>query len=175
MLGRREAVTFLLAHGAAVELGDRSGWTALHWAALSGDCDIAAELLDHGAEPGRGTGPGGGSGTTPLHLAAGKRDTAMVALLVKRGASWEVKDQLGLRAVDFAPDYPVKLLGFAKGARPPEWGHPGKLRGLLKVMGGGDSGSLCSMGRNTVMFHKRMVARRWKQLVLAERTYAKLT
>jgi ankyrin repeat protein len=41
----REAVALLLDHGAAVDAQDRNSWTALHWAGMQGNADIATLLL----------------------------------------------------------------------------------------------------------------------------------
>jgi ankyrin repeat protein len=61
------------------------GWTALHLAAFFAHADIAAHLLDRGADlSARSTNP---TANTPLHAAlAGKTDRALVELFIARGA-----------------------------------------------------------------------------------------
>lgn len=46
MLERADVIEVLLRHGAGVEVRDLQGWTPLHFAALSGNCGIAGQLLD---------------------------------------------------------------------------------------------------------------------------------
>ncbi|KAL0630610.1 actin- protein 3 [Maublancomyces gigas] len=92
MLQRVDSVAVLLAHGAAIEAADRSGWTALHWAAWSGDCRIARLLLANGAKT---TG-------SALHVAAMNGYLGMASLLMDHGADWELKDRAGVSAVEHA-------------------------------------------------------------------------
>lgn len=114
MLERADVVEVLLRHGASVEVGDRQGWTPLHFAALSGNCGIAGQLLDCASDR-VCSGQGCTSGATPLHFAAAKGDNDMVELLVHRGASVAAVDRYGRKAVDHAVlgGWPktVKLIG----------------------------------------------------------------
>jgi ankyrin repeat protein len=46
-----EVIQALIAEKAQVNCQDRNGWTALHWAALNGQADRVALLLQNGADP----------------------------------------------------------------------------------------------------------------------------
>jgi hypothetical protein len=94
----RPAVTSLLAKGAAV---NRSGWTALHYAAASGDDEIARILLQHGANIDVAS-PLKSGAYTPLMMAAreGKESTAL--LLLDKGANPRLTNSEGLTAAQLA-------------------------------------------------------------------------
>jgi ankyrin repeat protein len=82
----KPAVQALLAKGAQV---NRPGWTALHYAAASGDLDIIRLLLERHAyidaeSP---------TGTTPLMLAAREGQEDAVKLLLEEGADATLKDR----------------------------------------------------------------------------------
>ncbi len=94
-LGRRELVEHLLDRGAEVS---HSGWTALHFAASSGQIDIVRILLEHSAfidaqSP---------NGTTPLMMAARHKDVEVTKLLLEQGADPTPVNGAGLTAADFA-------------------------------------------------------------------------
>ena len=108
--GHLDVVKQLLALGARV---NQPGWTPLHYAA-SADAEhsvaIAALLLEQHAyidaeSPNQ---------STPLMLAAQYGSQDMVQLLLDAGADVQVRNQLGLNAVDFARrserEYMVKIL-----------------------------------------------------------------
>ncbi|HWI20447.1 MAG TPA: ankyrin repeat domain-containing protein [Vicinamibacterales bacterium] len=78
-----EAVKKLLKEGADVNGAQGDGMTALHWAALNGDADLASMLLYAGANVGAKTRIGG---YTPLHLAAQVGHAAVIAPLIAGGA-----------------------------------------------------------------------------------------
>jgi ankyrin repeat protein len=89
------AVRALLDKG--VEVNQR-GWTALHYAAASGNNDIVALLLDKSAyidaeSP---------NGTTPIMMAARGGHILTVKLLLDEGADATLKNGAGLTAIDFA-------------------------------------------------------------------------
>lgn len=93
--GHTEMAKALVAKGADV---NKTGWTPLHYAATGGHLDIMSLLLEHHAfidaeSP---------NGTTPLMMAAHYGTTAAVKLLLDAGADVQMKNQLGLSAVDFA-------------------------------------------------------------------------
>jgi len=57
-----------------------NGYTALYWAVLNGQCDMAGLLINNGADINKSD----GRGTSLLHLARGKK--GMVQLLKSKGA-----------------------------------------------------------------------------------------
>lgn len=89
--GSAPIVELLVAGGANPDVLDESGRTPLHYAASAGGVDVARALLDAGADP------NGGSvtvaGATPLGIAAARNDTALIVLLLKRGASANYSDR----------------------------------------------------------------------------------
>jgi ankyrin repeat protein len=94
----KAAAEALIAKGAAV---NRPGWTPLHYAAASGDDEIARLLLAHGARIDAQSPPASGK-FTPLMMAAreGHDDTAV--LLLGQGADPQLKNGEGLTAAEIA-------------------------------------------------------------------------
>ena len=94
----KPAAEALVAKGAAV---NRPGWTPLHYAAASGDDDIARLLLAHGARIDAQSPPASGK-FTPLMMAAreGHQDTAV--FLLGQGADPQLKNGEGLTAAEIA-------------------------------------------------------------------------
>lgn len=96
--GHVEAVRTLIARDADV---NKTGWTPLHYAASGTQPQqalIIALLLENhayidAASP---------NGTTPLMMAAHYGTSEAVQLLLREGADPSLKNQLGLRAADFA-------------------------------------------------------------------------
>ncbi|HWI82962.1 ankyrin repeat domain-containing protein [Ramlibacter sp.] len=93
--GQTDVVQKLIDRGADV---NKTGWTALHYAATGGHLAIMALLLEHHAyidaeSP---------NGTTPLMMAAHYGSTEAVKLLLNEGADATLKNQQGLTAIDFA-------------------------------------------------------------------------
>lgn len=91
----RHAVLALLARGAAVT---RPGWTALHYAAASGDAEIAAILINkraaiNAASP---------SGLTPLMMAAREGHPDVAGMLLRAGADARLKNNENLTASQIA-------------------------------------------------------------------------
>ena len=82
----------LLKSGADVNAAQGDGMTALHWAALNGDRDMAAMLLQAGANWRATTRLGG---YLPLHLAAQSGSGPVVELLVEAGAGADAKTSTG--------------------------------------------------------------------------------
>lgn len=77
---------------------NKPGWTALHYAATGGHTDIMRMLLEHhayidAASP---------NGSTPLMMAAMYGTAAAVKVLLDAGADVDLKNELGLTALDFA-------------------------------------------------------------------------
>ncbi len=83
--GSVEMAERLLRHGVAVDQ-ESVGTTALHWCARRGDRDLAAWLLEHGADPEPVGHRWNRAGETPLEVALAAGDAAMAALLRERGA-----------------------------------------------------------------------------------------
>src|SRR5689334_2830982 len=79
-----EAVKTLVKQGGDVNGAQGDGMTALHWAAMNGDANLAAVLLSAGANVRATTRLGG---YTPLHLASQNGATAVIAALADAGAS----------------------------------------------------------------------------------------
>ena len=93
--GHLELVRKLIARDADI---NKTGWTALHYAATNGHLAIIELLLESHAyidaeSP---------NGTTPLMMAAHYGSPAAVKLLLEAGADPGLKNQLGLSAIDFA-------------------------------------------------------------------------
>ncbi|XP_035660857.1 uncharacterized protein LOC118405463 [Branchiostoma floridae] len=91
---QEEIAHTLLAAGAAVDLQDKKGRTALHIAAMGKDVATVQLLLQHGAKPDIQN----SEGMTPLHHLAGTRscmfeklDETLVKLLIEKGADLEAK------------------------------------------------------------------------------------
>lgn len=77
---------------------NKTGWTALHYAASAGHLDLISLLLENSAyidaeSPNR---------TTPLMMAARYGSVAAVKLLLDQDADPQLKNQQGLAALDFA-------------------------------------------------------------------------
>jgi ankyrin repeat protein len=94
--GSIEAINLLLDAGADVNLpgatGDNWDTTPLQHAILQRQPAAARLLLDRGANLNRGAGPGS---LTPLLLAAGDTDPAILTLLLAHGADPTVEDENG--------------------------------------------------------------------------------
>ena len=93
--GHTEFVRRLIARGAHV---NKPGWAALHYAATGGHLATMDLLLEHHAfidaqSP---------NGTTPLMMAAMYGTPQAVKLLLEAGADVNMRNQLGMTAIDFA-------------------------------------------------------------------------
>jgi ankyrin repeat protein len=89
------AVTALLAEGAGVNTRQADGATALAWAAMRSNTDIAELLLNAGADPDLAN----AFGVAPLSLAIQNGSAAMVRLLVEHGADPNVARENGETAL----------------------------------------------------------------------------
>lgn len=80
-----------------VDVNKRKGkWTALHYAAESGNAEIAKMLLEAGAR----TEVRGLEGLTPLHIAANNGHSSVVAYLLDWHASPTIMDEHGRTPID---------------------------------------------------------------------------
>lgn len=126
--------------GLAAKRDFMSGFTALHWAAKSGDLEMVQQLVEVARRGGARVDVNARShgGYTPLHLAAlhGHEDAA-VLLVVRLGAQVQVRDHSGRRAYQYLPpgaSYALRHL----------LGDPG-LRGSTETdRAGGGSGNLAA-------------------------------
>ncbi|HZM70679.1 MAG TPA: ankyrin repeat domain-containing protein [Candidatus Cryosericum sp.] len=143
---RREIFEILLRRGAGVNLfeaaalglGERAqellgrdphlvnahshdGWTALHLASFFGHRDLAALLLDQGADVNaRSRSERFARDNTPLHAAAANRHVEVAGLLLERGAEINAKDGSGFTPLALAANSRsdlLMLLLLEKGAR----------------------------------------------------------
>lgn len=108
-----DIMSLLLDHGAAATQGDDDNWTALHFAAQSGDNKAVRLLLDRGAVPDAQE----KAGWMPLHLACQNGHETVVRLLLLRlsgEAVIEQKEAQGRTPLHLASTYGhvdiVKLL-----------------------------------------------------------------
>ena len=127
MRGDLAAVRSLLAEGEDVNgaLGD--GMTALHWAAMKGRLDLAAVLIDAGADLEAGTRLGG---HTPLHVASRAAQAPLVEALLEAGADAGAATTTGVAALHFAAGAgsagaigALVRHGADRNVREPEWGQ----------------------------------------------------
>jgi hypothetical protein len=113
------AMQILVQAGAEVNRTDGRGFTALHWAVLSGTTEAAAWLLKHKADADQATarfdlrrldlrqlgmGPPEQAkpGESPLHVAVLCGQTNLVRLLLQSGAAVNAVDGRGLTPLDLA-------------------------------------------------------------------------
>ena len=92
------AAEALIAKGAAV---NREGWTPLHYAAASGDDDIARLLLQRGAKI-DAVSPRASGSYTPLMMAAREGHEESALFLIAQGANPQLKNSEGLTAAQIA-------------------------------------------------------------------------
>ncbi|HUD70937.1 MAG TPA: ankyrin repeat domain-containing protein [Dongiaceae bacterium] len=135
-LGRRDIMDSLIAAGAeptlweAVTIGlkervveilrrepsligeySHDGWTALHLAAFFGHRDLAAFLIERGADVNaRSKSETFAQANTPLHAAAANKQTEVARLLVERGADVNARDGSGFTPLALAANSRADLL-----------------------------------------------------------------
>ena len=97
--GDREAVHALLKKGLDVNAAQGDGTTALHWAAIKGDADMAQMLVAAGANVRATTRLGA---YTPLYLAARAGYSDVVKILLAAGADAKAKTSNGTTALMIA-------------------------------------------------------------------------
>ncbi len=90
--GDRDAVRTLVRQGADVSAPQGDGMTALHWAALNGDLELASMLLTAGANLRATTRLGG---YMPLHLASEAGNAEMIAVLADARANVDARTSTG--------------------------------------------------------------------------------
>ncbi|KAM7432894.1 Protein fem-1 B [Porites harrisoni] len=95
--GHTNAVNVLLQYGANVALTDKSGRTALHFAAGSSDnsCEILRGLIENGADIDKGR----NDNQTPLMIAAQKGHVSVATFLIEHGANVDLQDENGNTAL----------------------------------------------------------------------------
>lgn len=93
--GNLAGLNLLLARGARIS---QPGWSAIHYAATGPEPQVVTLLIDRGADV-NAMSP---NGTTPLMMAAQYGAEDSVKILLARGADARARNQLDLRAADFA-------------------------------------------------------------------------
>lgn len=97
---RGKLSAFLLDKGADLNLGDRIGNTALHYAAREGLTNVIRILIENGASVDLQN----NVGNTALHEAAKWGQTKAITLLIENGASLDLQNDKGQTALDVAID-----------------------------------------------------------------------
>lgn len=80
---------------------DHIGWTPLHYASSKGQLEVAQFLVANGADVNSQS----LNGTTPLMMAAQSGNESLIKLLLDNGADLQLRNTLGLSAIDFAEIY----------------------------------------------------------------------
>ena len=111
-IGLKEPVVELLRRDASlVGAYSHDGWTALHLAAFFGHRDLAALLIERGADiNARSKSETFARVNTPLHAAAANRQVEVARLLVERGADVNARDGSGFTPLALAANSRSDLL-----------------------------------------------------------------
>ena len=98
--GQLDAMTFLIKHGANVNLQDKEGETALHYAVDGSDvsCEVLSCLIENGANFDAFS----NRGCTPLMKAIHNQLIHVVTYLIEHGASIDLQDKNGNTALHHA-------------------------------------------------------------------------
>jgi ankyrin repeat protein len=115
--GQVKVATFLLDHGAGINVAQRAGVTALHGAARAGNRAMVELLLSRGAD----VNATDDNGRTPLHLAVGNDFQAVTEVLLANKAEVNVSDKYtGNTPLHLAGGGQVKIIQMllAAGANP---------------------------------------------------------
>ena len=104
--GHVNTVTFLIEHGANVNLQDWTGLTAVHYAVRGSQaCEILSCLMENGADVDAKT----FDDCTPLMIAAEIGDTKVATFLIEHGANVDLPDKIGATALCYALKCPANL------------------------------------------------------------------
>lgn len=95
--GRMDAVRWLLAHGASVNQ-EGMQWSALHYAVFAGHADVAALLVEQGADV-NARSP---NGSSVLMMAVYEGHEDLARWLLTRGADTSIKNENGDGALEWA-------------------------------------------------------------------------
>jgi len=98
--GLEESVRLIIA-GAAIDIQDNDGWTALMWAASSGHAEIVRVLIDQGAA----IDIEDNDGRTALVWTADRGHIETVRLLIDKGAAIDIQDNMSWTALMLAARY----------------------------------------------------------------------
>jgi ankyrin repeat protein len=111
-IGLKERVAELLRRDpSSVASFSHDGWTALHLAAFFGHHDLAALLIERGADVNaRSKSETFARENTPLHAAAANRHLEVARLLVERGADVNARDGSGFTPLALAANGRSDLL-----------------------------------------------------------------
>ncbi len=176
-----DLVRSLLRRGADVNAAQGDGMTALHWAARSGNAELAAVLIYAGANLAATTRIGG---YTPLHLAAAGGRSVMVEALLRAGAEPEplttsggaVPLHLAAGAGSVAAVDALLKHGAAVDAREARWGQTplmfatsrGRLEAAQRLIAGGADLSVTTRAEEPpALAAERRVGTKVRELVLA--------
>ncbi len=97
---RPDLALLLIDCGTDVNAGDKKAYTALHFAAQTGEVGIAASLIEHGAK----IDVQDAWGNTPLGVAVSNSrcNGEMIRLLLAHGADKNIKNNYGISPLDYA-------------------------------------------------------------------------
>lgn len=121
-IGLKERVAEILRRDpSAIGTHSHDGWTALHLAAFFGHRDLAALLIERGADvDARSRSETFARANTPLHAAAANKQVEVARLLVERGADVNARDGSGFTPLALAANSRsdlIMLLLLENGAR----------------------------------------------------------